>query len=68
MSKTLGWAPGCACGLEPVPSVVCDPFMGAGTVAKVAQDLGRRWRGCELNPAYAPLIDARTRQHGLALG
>jgi site-specific DNA-methyltransferase (cytosine-N4-specific) len=47
--------------------VVLDPFMGAGTVALVAQDLGRRWRGCELNPAYAALCERRTRQQGLAL-
>jgi site-specific DNA-methyltransferase (cytosine-N4-specific) len=47
--------------------VVLDPFMGAGTVAMVAQDLGRRWRGCELNAAYARLCERRTRQQGLIL-
>jgi len=47
---------------------VLDPFMGSGTVAKVAQDLGRRWVGCELNPEYAKLIEERTRQGGLTLG
>jgi DNA modification methylase len=46
---------------------VLDPFMGSGTVAMVAQDLGRQWRGCELNPDYAVLAARRTRQQGLAL-
>ncbi|RXZ42661.1 DNA-methyltransferase [Crenobacter cavernae] len=46
--------------------VVFDPFLGSGTVAQVAQRLGRRWLGCELNPDYLPLQDERTRQPGLA--
>jgi DNA modification methylase len=47
--------------------IVLDPFMGSGTVAQVAQDLGRRWIGCELNPEYAKLIRKRTAQTGLEL-
>jgi site-specific DNA-methyltransferase (cytosine-N4-specific) len=47
--------------------LVLDPFLGSGTVAKVAQDLGRQWVGCELNPEYAKLIEERTRQQGLTL-
>jgi DNA modification methylase len=47
--------------------IVLDPFMGSGTVAMVAQDLGRRWLGCELNPAYAAMVEQRTRQQGLIL-
>lgn len=39
--------------------VVLDPFMGSGTTAQVAEILGRRWLGCELNQAYAQLQDAR---------
>jgi hypothetical protein len=66
--RTLGWAPGCACGVPPVPATVLDPFLGAGTVARVALDLGRAWRGCELSTAYVPLITDRTRQLGLHLG
>ena len=50
-----------------VPAVVLDPFMGSGTTGQVAQDLGRRWLGCELNPAYAPLQKRRTEQLGLVL-
>lgn len=47
--------------------IVFDPFMGSGTVASVAQRLGRRWLGAELNPEYIDLQAARTRQPGLML-
>lgn len=39
--------------------IVLDPFMGSGTTAKVALQHGRQYLGCELNPAYQPLQDAR---------
>lgn len=44
---------------------VLDPFMGSGTVAKVAQDLGRRWVGIDIDPRNEALIAERTKQHGL---
>ncbi|MBB2918309.1 DNA-methyltransferase [Cupriavidus alkaliphilus] len=47
--------------------IVFDPFMGSGTVASVAQRLGRRWLGAELNADYITLQAARTRQAGLVL-
>jgi len=47
---------------------VLDPFMGSGTVGQVAQDLGRKWLGCELNAEYGKLADRRTAQQGLCLG
>ena len=47
--------------------LVLDPFMGSGTTAQVAQALGRQWIGCELNPEYAPLQQARTAQAALAI-
>jgi len=47
--------------------IVFDPFMGSGTVASVAQRLGRRWLGAELNPEYIALQGERTRQPGLVL-
>ena len=50
-----------------VGDVVFDPFMGSGTVAQVAQDLGRRWLGCELSPEYARMIEKRSRQQGMVL-
>lgn len=33
--------------------VVIDPFLGSGTLAKVAHGLGRRWLGIEISPIYA---------------
>jgi DNA modification methylase len=40
---------------------VLDPFMGSGTVAGVALRHGRRYLGCELNPAYGELHAERIR-------
>ena len=39
--------------------VVLDPFAGSGTVLVVAQRLGRRFVGVELNPDYVGLIEER---------
>lgn len=47
--------------------LVCDPFIGSGTVGAVAERLGRRWVGLDLNPAYHTLAKDRTRQRGLPL-
>lgn len=33
-------------------SVVVDPFSGSGTTCVVAEQLGRKWAGCDLNPEY----------------
>lgn len=48
-----------------VGDIVLDPFMGSGTTAMVAQSLGRRWFGCELNPAYAAMQSRRAAQTGM---
>ncbi len=50
-----------------IGDTVLDPFMGSGTVAQVAQDLGRKWIGCELNPEYAKMIEQRTAQSAFIL-
>lgn len=44
---------------------VIDPFFGSGTTGEVAQRLGRKWIGCELNQDYEPLQKERTQQEGL---
>lgn len=41
------------------PGIVLDPFIGAGTVAIAAEELGRDWVGIELNPEYARLAERR---------
>ena len=57
----------CILAGAPVGGVVLDPFMGSGTTAQVAQDLGRKYLGCELNPAYQPLQNKRLAQQSLEL-
>ena len=47
--------------------IVLDPFMGSGTTAYVAQKLGRKYLGCELNPEYKSLQDERLMQNTLEL-
>jgi len=42
--------------------IVLDPFMGSGTTAMVAQKLGRKWIGFELNDKYTELINRKTAQ------
>ncbi len=39
--------------------IVLDPFMGSGTTAMVAKQLGRDYIGCELHEEYGNLIDQR---------
>ena len=39
--------------------IVLDPFMGSGTTAMVAKDLGRDYIGCELHEEYGNLIQDR---------
>ena len=51
--------PGCDCGTAWQPGVVLDPFLGSGTVAVVAEALGRDWLGIELNPNFVTLAEAR---------
>jgi DNA modification methylase len=49
----------------PEGGTVLDPFLGSGTTALVARRLGRHSIGIELNPRYAELAAARTRQLSL---
>jgi DNA modification methylase len=43
----------------PPDGTVLDPFFGAGTTGLVAQQHGRNWIGCELNPVYAEMASKR---------
>lgn len=44
---------------------ILDLFMGSGTVAQCATDLGRNFIGCELNPAYVGLHSLRSTTIGM---
>ena len=58
--SSTGWQPTCECGnAATIPGIVLDPFMGAGTVALVAIQHGRRWMGSELNPEYIKIAEDR---------
>lgn len=45
--------------------VVLDPFFGSGTTGWVAQRLGRKWIGIELNPEYIKIAEKRFIQQDL---
>ena len=47
--------------------LVLDPFIGSGTVGKVAERFGRRWVGLELSEKYINIAKNRTAQIGLGL-
>jgi DNA modification methylase len=50
----------CQCDTnETKTGIVFDPFMGSGTTAQVALELGRQYLGCELNPNYEALQQER---------
>jgi len=49
----------CDCKAPARRGVVLDPFLGSGTTALVARELGRDWLGIELNPAYVRLAERR---------
>ena len=42
--------------------IVLDPFFGSGTTGWVAQRLGRKWIGCELNKDYIKIAKKRFQQ------
>jgi len=42
--------------------IVLDPFFGSGTTGWVAQRLGRKWIGCELNKDYIQIAKKRFQQ------
>jgi DNA modification methylase len=60
LSRTIGWSD-CGCGAGFRPGVVLDPFIGSGTVATVAKQLGRSYIGVELNGEYVRIAEERVR-------
>jgi DNA modification methylase len=57
----------CILASSKVGDIILDPFFGSETTGQVAQNLGRKWIGCELNPDYEDLQNERVKQQGLEL-
>lgn len=55
----------CVLAGSPAGGIVFDPFMGSGTTAQVATNLGRSFIGIELNPTYIKLHDMRRTTTGM---
>jgi site-specific DNA-methyltransferase (adenine-specific) len=45
--------------ITPPGGTILDPFLGSGTTAVAATQLGHPWIGCELTEDYWPIIEAR---------
>lgn len=58
------WKPSCTCNSEVIPATVLDPFAGAFTAMLVAQQLGRKGIGIELNPDYCRIAERRITKAG----
>lgn len=59
ITETIGWEPTCKHEAAIVPCLILDPFMGSGTVAKVALEFGRDYCGFEIAENYHRLIEDR---------
>lgn len=57
----------CILAGAPAGGVVLDIFMGSGTTAQVAEQLGRKWIGIDIDQRNAPLQAERLRQPSLDL-
>jgi DNA modification methylase len=63
-SRTVGWESSCAHNDDTGACVVLDPFAGSGTTGVVCGWHGREFIGCELNPEYAAMAEARIALEG----
>ena len=66
-TQTLGWQPTCDCGAAVIPATILDPFVGSGTSLAVAQSLGRRSIGLDLNAEYLAIAQRRIEAVSLPL-
>ena len=68
-TQTLGWQASCNCGAGTILALptVLDPFAGSGTTLAVAQALGRKSVGLDLNAEYLAIAAKRIGQVSLPL-
>ena len=66
--ESADWRPTCSHDAAMVPTTVLDPFIGSGTTALVAQQMGRRAIGIDLNEDYLLLTSRRLAGISLPLG
>jgi DNA modification methylase len=60
LRRYAGWEPGCTCDAgAPVPCIVLDNFVGAGTTILEAVALGRHGIGIDLKAEYLTLAERR---------
>jgi len=58
--KEFEYSPACDCSsVETQAGIVLDPFLGSGTTAQVANYLGLRYTGIDLNVECKPLIEEK---------
>ena len=64
--RTIGWRPGCSCSEaeSPAPATVLDCFVGSGTSAIVAAQLGRNAIGIDASALYCKVARERVRVLG----
>ena len=58
-TQAIGWRATCDHNANTVPATVLDPFVGSGTSCAIAQTLGRRSIGLDLNPEYLDIAAKR---------
>jgi len=46
-------------------NIILDPFMGSGTTAVVAKELGRKYIGIETSPEYCKMAESRIDENGM---
>ena len=66
LAVTGEFRPTCSCRAPMRPGIVLDPFMGSGTTAVVAEQLGLDWIGVEINEEIADMARKRTEAARLA--
>jgi DNA modification methylase len=65
--QTIGWKASCSCNKGTAKSIILDPFMGAGTTALVATELGRDYIGIEIGEKYIEIAHQRLKKFHLSL-